>query len=33
MAVAKSKIDSSVLNKEQKVKNVEIAHADDIVFL
>ncbi len=32
-AVAKSKIDSAVLKNGHKTKNVEIAHADDIVIL
>lgn len=33
LAVAKSKIDSSILQRGHKAKNVEIAHADDIVLL
>jgi len=32
-AVAKSKVDSSLLKNGHKTKNVEIAHADDIVLL
>jgi glutamate 5-kinase len=33
VAVAKSKIDSAMLNSETKVKNLEVAHADNIVLL
>lgn len=32
-AVAKSKVDSAQLRSQTKLKNLEIAHADDIVFL
>jgi glutamate 5-kinase len=33
VAVAKSKIDSAMLGSETKVKNLEVAHADNIVLL
>jgi glutamate 5-kinase len=33
VAVAKSKIDSAMLDSEIKVKNLEVAHADNIVLL
>jgi len=33
VAVAKSKIDSATLNNDTKVKNLEVAHADNIVLL
>ncbi len=32
-AIAKSKVDSSSIKKDYKIKNLEIAHADDIVLL
>lgn len=32
-AVAKSKVDSTQINQDKKVKNLEIAHVDDIVLL